>query len=109
MCIAEQLRLKYRVTASKLEFLLDDYPRYAQGRSGKWFELTAKLNGKDVGFVRYKKRSGGFSVIEVFVDPTYRRRGYATEMYDHIEEKYGKLFKSKDQTDEGKAFRKARG
>lgn len=59
MCIAEQLRLKYRVIASKLEFLLDDYPRYAQGRSGKWFELTAKLNGKDVGFVRYKKRSGG--------------------------------------------------
>jgi len=90
-----------------LELTLDSYPRYAQGRSGKWYELTAKMNGKDVGYLRYKKKPGGFSVIEVFVEAAYRRQGIATKMYDYVEANYGKLFKSKDQTDDGKAFRKS--
>ena len=100
---------KYVLASLDLEFELDEDPRYASGRSGKWYELKARLNAKQVGFVRYKKRPGGFSVIEVFVDEAHRRRGVATAMYDHIESEYGKLFKSKDQTDDGKAFRKARG
>lgn len=104
----ELMSVKYGVVAANLEFVLDEYPKYAQGRSGRWFELTAKMNGKDVGYVRYKKKAGGFSVIDLYVDAAYRRRGIATSMYNHIEENYGKLFRSKDQTDAGKAFRDAR-
>lgn len=96
------------ILENALEFEVDDSPRYAQGRSGKWFELAVTLNGEKAGYLRYRERPSGFSVIEVFVSLAYRRQGIATAMYNYVETNFGRLLKSKDQTDDGKAFRKAR-
>jgi len=65
-------------------------------------------NGKDVGKLWIEKDPEGFIVHKIEVDPSARRQGIASELYDQAEAKFGPRLGATDQTPEGKAFVDAR-
>ena len=76
---------------------LNVFKAYLDGIKVGWLEL----NHKD-------KETGKTSVWKVFVDPSFRRRGIATALYDAAEKKFGELTPSTALHDAGFDFWKNR-
>ena len=67
--------------------------------------LVAKgPDGNDAGRLWITKTPEGFEVRKVEVDPSMRRQGVATELYQEARDKFGTYAGSTDQTPEGTAL-----
>lgn len=72
----------------------------AAARKDMFFELVIDENQAYVGFLFYAVDHGGIPgvlpagfgyIMEVYAAPAYRRRGYATQMYERMMEKFHML------------------
>ena len=73
--------------------------------------LKAYLDGKYAGRVdfdynQYKVDNDGFNLIMVYVDKDFRRKGIATKMLKHLQDKYG-IIHWNGKTSDGESLYKA--
>lgn len=66
--------------------------------------LTAREDGKDIGFVLFQKRDMRLYPLELEVNERFRGQGVAQTMYDYLKQKGYKIHRSHSQTDAGAGF-----
>jgi ribosomal protein S18 acetylase RimI-like enzyme len=69
------------------------------------FRIVARLpGGAEIGWVNFEKHGDHLEALDLSIQPQYRRKGIATEMYKFARELGNDLAPSKLQTGMGKEF-----
>jgi len=74
------------------------------GFKSEQFRIVAKKGTTEIGWVNFENKDGNLEALDLSIQPAYRRKGIATEMYKFARELGNDIAPSKLQTGMGKLF-----
>ena len=73
-------------------------------RSNQFRIVVKTAKGSEIGWVNFEKHDDHLEALDLSIQPAFRRKGIATEMYKFARELGNNIAKSKLQTGMGKVF-----